>query len=68
MIVVIRVSLFIPRFTTDYYTNYMYLLVSQKKKIYMYLLKNIYLALLVDITSFFNNDSNLLFGKKKSKS
>lgn len=34
----------------------------------MYLLKNIYLALLVDITSFFNNDSNLLFGKKKSKS
>lgn len=68
MIVMIRVSLFIPRFTTDYYTNYMYLLVSQKKKIYMYLLKNIYLALLVDITSFFNNDSNLLFGKKKSKS
>ena len=41
MIVMIRVPLFIPRFTTDYYTNYMYLL---KKKNY--------LALLVDITFF----------------
>ena len=41
MILMIRVSLFIPRFTTDYYTNYMYLL---KKKNY--------LALLVGITFF----------------
>jgi len=41
MIVMIRVSLFILRFTTDHYTNYMYLL---KKKNH--------LALLVDITFF----------------
>ena len=41
MIVMIRVSLFILRFTTYYYTNYMYLL---KKKNH--------LALLVDITFF----------------
>ena len=47
-----------PRFTTDYYINYMYLL---KKKNY--------LALLVDITFLFfnNNDSNFLFGKKNQK-
>ena len=47
-----------PKFTTDYYINYMYLL---KKKNY--------LALLVNITFLFfnNNDSNFLFGKKKIK-
>lgn len=49
MIVVIRVSLFIPRFTTDYYTNYMYLLVSKKKKIHIFTKKYIF-----SITSRYN--------------